>query len=121
MWKVLGKPINLIQAEETWKSRILELSRRKKGRPRFLKMFEEADVRYWFNTVEEIHVFFIKLPPSYGPEDVEFMKDFITKVIRSSDDPVIEFAGEPLKYTVVITSEEEEDVYRGLSTPRRNQ
>ncbi|HHD15951.1 MAG TPA: hypothetical protein ENK47_04520 [Euryarchaeota archaeon] len=120
MWKVLGEKINLIQAGEIWKNRILELSRRKKGRPKFVKMLEEADVKYWFNTVDEVHVFFIKLPASYGSEEVKFMKDFIMKVIRSSADPVIEFAGEPLRYTVVITSEEEEDVYRGFSPPARN-
>jgi len=115
MWKVFGVPENIIESGEFWEKQIIELSSRKKGRPRFLKMMEEAEVSYWFNAIEEIHVFYIELPEKFGSDDVEFMRDFIIKVIKGSNEPVISLLDDPQKYTVIITSETENDVYRGMN------
>lgn len=112
MWKVFGVPENIIESGEVWGKQIIELSRRKKGRPRFLKMMEAAEVSYWFDAIEEIHVFYVDLPEKFGSDDVEFMKNFIIKIIKGSEEPVISLLDDPQKYTVVITSEGEKDVYR---------
>lgn len=114
MWKVFGVPENIIESGEVWKKQIIELSRRKKGRPRFLEMMEAAEISYWFNGIEEIHVFYVDLPYKYGPDDIEFMKNFVIKIIKGIDEPVISLFDEPQRYTVVITSESEKDVYRGM-------
>jgi hypothetical protein len=114
MWKVFGVPENIIESGRVWKQQIIELSRRKKGRPRFMEMVEDTEVSHWFDGIEEIHVFYVELPERYGPEDVDFLKDFIIKIIKSSNDPVISLFDEPQKYTVIITSEREKDVYRGM-------
>ncbi|MFP4545800.1 MAG: hypothetical protein ACLFPN_03005 [Methanomassiliicoccales archaeon] len=114
MWKVLGREINLIEAGKTWKEEVIELSRRKKGRPRFLDMLDDAEITYFFDTIEEVHSFEIGLPTKYGPEDVKFFRDFIKKVLGYSEHPVIEYQGKPQRYTVVVTAEREKDVYRGM-------
>jgi hypothetical protein len=114
MWKVFGEPENIIESGEIWKKQIIELSRRKKGRPRFLEMMEVAEVSHWFDPIEEIHVFSVELPEKFGVDDIEFMKNFIIKIIKGSDEPVISLFDDPQKYTVIITSERENDVYRRM-------
>ena len=114
MWKVFGVPENIIESGEVWEKQIIELSRRKKGRPRFLEIMDEAEVSHWFDPIEEIHVFHVQLPKKYGPDDVDFIKSFIIKIIKGTKEPVISLFDEPQKYTVVITSEREKDVYKGM-------
>ena len=114
MWKVFGVDENVIESGVVWKEQLLELSKKKKGRPRFLEMMGDSKVSYWFDSIQELHVFYIELPESYGTEDLEFMKSFIIKIIKSTDEPVISLFDEPQRFTVVITSEKEEDVYRGI-------
>jgi len=114
MWKVFGIPENITESAIIWKEQLIELSRRKKGRPKFLEIMEDVTVEYFFDAIEEVHVFDLHLPESYGLEDLEFLRDFIVKTIKSSDEPVISLFDEPQRYTVVISSEEEEDHYRGM-------
>jgi hypothetical protein len=114
MWKVFGVPENIIESGEVWKNQIIELSSRKKGRPRFLEIMEVAEVSYWFDSIKEIHVFYVELPEKFGSDDVEFIKNFIIKIIKGSKEPVISLFDDPQKYTVIITSESEKDVYKGM-------
>lgn len=115
MWTVFGIQVNLVEVGRTWKDQLIELSRRKKGRPRFMEMIKKAEVSYHFDSARNLHVFQVQLPERYGPEDVDFMKDFVLKVIKSTKEPAISLLGKPQKYTVIITSEIEKDVYRGMT------
>jgi hypothetical protein len=114
MWKIFGITENITESAILWKEQLIERSRRKKGRPRFLEMMEEAKVVYFFDTIQEIHVFEMHLPQKYGVDDLEFMKAVIMRIIKGSEEPVISLFDEPQKYTVIITSEDEEDHYRGM-------
>lgn len=84
-------------------------------------MLKSADVNYWFDGAKEVHAFYIKFPESVGPEDLRFFKEFIEKVRSSLKVPVIEVDGIPQEYRIVLTSEEEEDVYRRRSSDKEQE
>ncbi len=118
MWKVLGADTILISAGDTWKERLVELSKRKKDREKFLKILDKGQVRYVFDTSRETHVFIIELPSEFGPEEIRFMGSFITKIQKAAKQPQIELEGEPQKSAVIITSEEPEDDYEARKRRR---
>jgi len=117
MWKVLGVETSILKAGQVWKERVLLLSKRKKGRDRFLRVMDRADVNHWFDAQEELHVLYVQFPVNTKAEDLQFFKDFVVKVMKGMSDPVIEFNGIPQRFTIVMTSEEEEDVYQSLKKP----
>jgi hypothetical protein len=112
MWKVLGVETTVVRSGDVWKKRMIELSKRRKNKERFIELLESADVNYWFDAAKEVHAFYIKFPESIGPDDLQFFKEFIEKIRSSLKVPVIEVDGIPQEYRIVLTSEEEEDVYR---------
>ena len=114
MWKVFGVETNIVAVGNVWADQIIELSKRKKGRPRFMEMMENAEISYAFEGAEAVHVFTVRLPGRYLGEDIDYMKAFLLKVIRSSSEPTISLLDEPQKFSVVITSDMPKDVYRGL-------
>lgn len=117
MWKVLGVETSILKAGQIWKERVLLLSKRKKGRDRFLQIMDRADVNHWFDAQEELHVLYVQFPVDTKAEDLKFFKDFVVKVMKGVPEPVIEFNGIPQRFTIVMTSEEEEDVYKSLKEP----
>jgi len=117
MWRVLGVETSILKAGQVWKERVLLLSKRKKGRDRFLQIMDRADVNHWFDAQEELHVLYVQFPVNTKADDLQFFKNFVVKVMKGISDPVIEFNGIPQRFTVVMTSEEEEDVYQSLKKP----
>lgn len=115
MWKVLGIETTVVKSADVWKKRMIELSKRRKNRERFIELLESADVNYWFDAAKEVHAFYIRFQENIGPEDLQFFKEFIEKVHHSLKVPVIEIDGVPQEFRIVLTSEEEEDVYRRKS------
>lgn len=113
MWKVLGVETIMINADAVWTDRLIALSQRRKDGPRFRELLEKADRRYFFDTIREIHVFYLKFPPSVTMEDLEFMKQFIMKLHAAAKAPVVEFDGEPQRASVAMTSEEDVEVHKG--------
>jgi hypothetical protein len=111
MWKVLGKEAPLVAFGDVWKERLVELSKRRKGKERFLSMLEKASVRYTFDAIREVHAFVVHLPVDFGHADLEFFKEFLLKEVKGSKTPVVDLDGVAQKYTVVITSEPERDEY----------
>ena len=87
MWKVFGVEGTIPAFAEIWKQRMIELSKRKKDRERFLKMIEESDVRYVLDAIREVHVFMVYLPTNYSREDLVFFKEFVIKVTKSAKVP----------------------------------
>ena len=69
MWKVLGvETIILINADAVWTKRLLELSRRRKDAPKFQELLAKANIRYFFDTIREVHMFLIfSSPPMLMP------------------------------------------------------
>lgn len=112
MWKVLGKEAVPVTAGYVWQERLLELSKRRKGAPRFKKLMGKADFRYVHDAVRDIHTFILKFDPSTDMEDLEFLKDYIVALHESSKDPVVEFDGQPQRFTVIFTAEDERDDHK---------
>jgi len=112
MWKVLGVETILINADAVWVDRLISLSQRRKDAPRFRDLLGRADVRYYFDTIREVHMFRLQLPPEVTLEELEFMKEFIMRLYKAAKVPVVEFDGQAQLSSVVLSSDEEEDVYR---------
>jgi hypothetical protein len=112
MWKVLGVETILINADAVWVDRLMSLSQRRKDAPRFRDLLGQADIRYYFDTIREVHMFRLQLPPEVTLEELEFMKEFIMRLYKAAKVPVVEFDGQAQLSSVVLSSDEEEDVYR---------
>lgn len=122
MWKVLGFETALIKSGDMWEERLIELSSKKKGSERFISLLSKGEVRYWFDTIEEIHSFSVVFPEDVSGEDLQFMKDFILKVHKSAKVPVIEYEGTPQRATIILTSEMDKDVHKdSLHNKRQDQ
>jgi len=113
MWKVLGVETIMINADTVWADRLIALSQRRKDGPRFRELLKKADRRYFFATIREIHVFYLKFPPTVTMEELEFMKEFIMKLHAAAKAPVVEFDGEAQRASVAMTSEEDVDDHKG--------
>ncbi len=120
MWKVFGVEGTVPAFSEIWKMRLIELSKRKKERERFLKMMEESEVRYLLDAIREVNVFMVYLPKKYGREDLLFLKDFVVKVTKAAKMPVLEFNGVAQANAVIITSAEDENDYAWRRQNRTN-
>lgn len=112
MWKVLGVETILINADAVWVDRLISLSQRRKDAPRFRDLLGQADIRYYFDTIREVHMFRLQLPPEVTLEELEFMKEFIMRLYKAAKVPVVEFDGQAQISSVVLSSDEEEDTYR---------
>jgi hypothetical protein len=118
MWKVLGVETSILKAGQVWKERMSQLSRRKKGREKFLRVLDKADVNHWFDAQEELHVLYIQFPEDTDAQDMHFFKGFVVKTIKGISDPVIDFDGIPQRFTIVMTAEEEENVFQSVNNPK---
>jgi len=113
MWKVLGSSVPIVTAGDVWSTRLVEMSGRRKEAPRFKELMARADVRYWFDTIKEVHMFKLTLPDDVGLDDLEFMRDFILKLEAASKSPVVEYDGEAQRHSVILTSEPPRDAHKG--------
>jgi hypothetical protein len=118
MWKVLGVETSILKAGQIWKEKMLQLSKRRKGRERFLQVLDKADVNHWFDAQEELHVLYIQFPEDTDAGDMQFFKDFVVKIIKGIPEAVIEYNGIPQRFTIVMTSEEEENVFQSAGKPK---
>jgi len=112
MWKVLGEETVIPKMEEVWVERMVQLSKRRKDKDRFIKTLQEADVRYVFDAIREINTFIITLPPKYGHKDLEFMRAYVSRVDKSLKFPVVEYEGVAQRYSIIFTSDVELDDYQ---------
>mgnify|MGYP000875226432 CR=1 FL=1 len=94
-----------------WREQLLELSKRRKGAPRFRELMNQSDFRYFHDGIKDIHTFFFKFDPSTSTEDLEFLRDYILKLHEVSEDPIVSFRDKPQRFTVVFTAEDEVDEY----------
>lgn len=102
----------MINADAVWADRLVALSQRRKESPRFRELLAMADIRYFFDTIREIHVFYLRFPPSVSMDDLEFIKSFIMKLHAAAKAPLVEFDGESQRASVAMTSEEDIDDHK---------
>jgi hypothetical protein len=111
MWKVLGVESVIPRMANVFEERLIELSKRKKQRQRFLDIITDAELSYVFDPMREISVFRFDLPSKHSPEDLKFLEGFVLRVLKSAKVPVIEYEGVPQRYAIVLNVEKEEDEY----------
>jgi hypothetical protein len=112
MWKVLGEETNIPKMGDVWAERMVQLSKRRKDKDRFIRILKDADLRYVFDAVREVNTFIVTLPSKYKHDDLEFMRAYVDRLNKSLRIPVVEYQGVPQRYSIVFTSGEEEDDYQ---------
>jgi hypothetical protein len=111
MWKVFGVATNLVAAGDVWQKQLVKLSGRKKDKDKFLELNQKADVNYMFDTIREVHIFYVKFPEGTDMEDLKFYEHFVLKITKAAKDPTLEFEGIAQKFMVVISAESEMNEY----------
>jgi hypothetical protein len=109
MWKVFGEEGVMVQFGLLWKERMIELSKRRKDRDRFLDLLEKADISHYLDIHQRLHVFRMELPSSCTAEDVEFLKGFVQRILKSTEYPMVDLDGEEQRAALIISAEEPED------------
>jgi hypothetical protein len=112
MWKVLGKETVIVDAGEVWARRLAELSQRRKDAQKFRELFERADLRYYFDSVREVHMFYVQFPEDVTMEQLDFLGKFIASLQKAAKAPVVELDGESQAAKVVLTSDQPVDVHK---------
>jgi hypothetical protein len=111
MWKVFGITTNLVAAGDVWQNMLVKLSERKKDKGKFLELNQKAEVSCVFDTVREIHIFYVRFPDSTEMEDLKFFEHFVVKLTKSTKAPTLEYQGVAQKFMVVITAEADMNEY----------
>ena len=99
MWKALGMETVPVAIGDVWQERLIELSKRRKGAPRFRKLMGQADFRYFHDAIRDVHTFFFRFDPATPMEDLEFLRDYILSCMAVRR-PVVSFGDVPQKFTV---------------------
>jgi hypothetical protein len=112
MWKVLGEETIMINADAVWAKRLLELSRRRKDAGKFKELLSMAEIRYYFDTIREVHMFYLQFPENVSMEALEFMKEFVLKLHKAANTPVVEYDGEAQLASVVFSADQPVDDHK---------
>ena len=112
MWKVFGEEGVMIQFGSLWTERMRELSKRRKDRDRFLKLLDMSEVTHYLDIHQTLHVFTMTLPTTCTADDVEFLKAFVQRIIKSVEYPMVEHDGEEQKAALIITADEPVDEHK---------
>ena len=118
MWKILGKEAVIPAAPDVWRERVVELSKKKRERERFLSLLEKGDMRVVLDGPRETWMFIINLPRDAARQDLEFLGQYLQMLDRAAKKPLIEMDGKPLKASIVVTTEEYSDDYEIRKTLR---
>ncbi len=102
----------MINADTVWSDRLLELSQRRKDGPKFKALLAKADIRYYFDTIREVHMFYLQFPYEVSVDELEFMKEFVLKLHKAAKVPVVEFEGESQLASIVLSSDEPVDDHK---------
>jgi len=112
MWKVFGEEGVMVQFGTLWTARMRDLSKRRKDRDRFLALLDSAEVTHYLDIHQRMHVFKMSLPSSCTVEDVEFLKGFVQRILKSVEYPMVDLDGEEQRAALIITAEESVDEHR---------
>lgn len=102
----------MVQFGPLWTERMKELSKRRKDRDRFLKLLDQAEIRHYLDIHQKLHVFKMDLPSNCTAEDVEFLKNFVQRIVKSVEYPMVDLDGEEQRAALIITAEEPADEHK---------
>lgn len=110
-WKVLGKKTLPVGIQDTWEDQLIALAKKKGDGEKFLKLMQKASIAYRFDTIRELHVFNVELPPKTSMKDMEYMRDYIQSLRKAARAPMVSLEGKEQKSTVVISAEPQVNEY----------
>ncbi|HVO78090.1 MAG TPA: hypothetical protein VMS79_04395 [Methanomassiliicoccales archaeon] len=111
MWKILGEEAVIPTMPEVWKKRVVELSKKKADRDRFLALLDKGEMRVVLDGPRETWMFIINLPKETERKDLEFLAQYFQMLDKSARKPLLEMDGEAQKASIVVTTEEYSDDY----------
>jgi hypothetical protein len=112
MWKVFGEECVMVQFGPMWADRMRDLSKRRKDRDRFIALLDQADMAHYLDIHQKLHVFKMRLPESCTVDDVEFLKTFVQRIIKTTEYPMVELDDEEQKAALMIIAKEPEDEHQ---------
>ncbi|MGD1060580.1 MAG: hypothetical protein ABR879_03895 [Methanomassiliicoccales archaeon] len=118
MWKILGEEAVIPTMADVWRKRVVDLSKAKKERERFLALLEKGEMRVVLDGVRETWMFIINLPSETKRADLEFLARYLQSLDKAAKKPFMEMDGEAQKSSIVVTTEEYGDDYEIRKTLR---
>ena len=111
MWKILGEEAVIPTAPDVWRKRVVELSKKKKGREKFIALIGEGEMRVVLDGPRETWMFIINLPSKTKRADLEFLASYLQMLDKVAKKPLMELDGVAQKVSIVVTTEEYGDDY----------
>ncbi len=119
MWKILGEEAVIPTAPDVWRKRVVELSKRKKDREKFVSLLDKGEMRVVLDGVRETWMFIVNLPDKTRRSDLEFVATWLSGLSKSAKAPLLELDGVAQPVSIVVTSEEYTDDYKFRSGHRK--
>ena len=111
-WKVLGKHTLPVGIQDAWTDQLRMFAEKSKDGERFLRLLDQADIAYKFDTIRELHVFLVKFSPEMDMKELEYFRDQIEVMRKKARVVMVSLEGEKQKSTVVISADREWNEYQ---------
>jgi hypothetical protein len=111
-WKVLGKHTLPVGIQDAWTDQLRMFAEKSKDGERFLRLLDQADIAYKFDTIRELHVFLVKFSPEMDMKELEYFRDQIEVMRKKARVVMVSLEGEKQNSTVVISADQEWNEYK---------
>jgi len=110
MWQILGVNAMYVELADMWKYRMIEIAEDREDGKKFIELMKDVEVSHMLNGSTEIHTFYVELPESFSPEDIQFLADVILDVANTSEAPFISLEEEYQHCQVIFTNDKEPEI-----------
>jgi len=117
MWKILGMNTIYIDVPNTTKRRLIELADDGEKGIIFKDLMDRSEVMFLLNGETEENSFFITVPDSLTPEEIQIMADVILEIAKTVEFPFVEVGEVAQRYQVIITNNKEPELIGLNKTP----
>lgn len=116
MWKILGEDAMFLDISAVFKARVAELADATEAAV-FGPLLEGSEVTFMINGETEVSTFFITVPDSYTPEDIQKMADVILGIAKAATCPMIAADSAEQRYQIIINNAKEPELIGLNKTP----
>ena len=110
MWQILGANAMYVEFADLWKYRMNEIAEDRDDGKKFIELMKDVEVSHMLNGTTEVHTFYVELPRSLTPEDIQFLADVILDVANTSEVPFISLEGDYQKCQVIFSNDVEPEL-----------
>lgn len=110
MFRIFGKECLYIDIADTFNSQLLALSSFDDKASDFGRLMKNADTKFLLNGTTEESCFYITVPDSYSPEDIQLMADVIMRAIEKFGQAPVTVDGREQNYRIIINNAKEPEI-----------